>query len=137
MPKPVARDILETCLYVNDLEAAERFYTDIVGLTFVAREKGRHVFFRCGDRMLLLFSPEATDEESADDTIPPHGTRGAGHVAFSIQADELQSWRDHLKAHGVEVEAEVQSGKRGRSLYFRDPSGNSLEVAPPVIWGIE
>jgi catechol 2,3-dioxygenase-like lactoylglutathione lyase family enzyme len=137
MPKPIVRDVLETCLYVDDLEAAERFYTDIVGLTFVAREKGRHLFFRCGDRMLLLFNPEATNEESADDAIPRHGAHGSGHVAFSIRSDELQTWRDHLKTHGVEVETEVQWGDRGRSLYFRDPSGNSLEIAPPVIWGIE
>ena len=127
MPKPFAQDVPETCLYVNDLEAAERFYTDIVGLTFVSREEGRHVFF----------DPETTNEESANNTVPRHGAHGPGHVAFSIRPDELQTWRDHLKTHGVEVETEVQGDDRGRSLYFRDPSGNSLEVTPPVIWGIE
>ena len=137
MPAPFARDILETCLYVDDLEAAEQFYTNVVGLTFVSREEGRHLFFRCGDRMLLLFNPDETDDRTPDDTIPPHGAKGPGHVAFSIRPDELQGWRDHLKSHSVEIETEVEWGTRGRSLYFRDPSGNSLEVGPRSMWGLD
>ena len=49
--------ILETCLYVDDLVRAEEFYRDVLGLTFVSRQEKRQVFFRCGQRMLLLFNP--------------------------------------------------------------------------------
>ena len=52
--------ILETCLYVSDLEAAERFYRDVLGLEFDSRQPGRHVFLRLGTQMLLLFLFNAT-----------------------------------------------------------------------------
>ena len=48
--------ILESALYVTDLDAAETFYTDILGLERIAKADGRHVFFRCGDGVLLLFN---------------------------------------------------------------------------------
>src|SRR3954452_9801181 len=49
--------ILETCLYVDDLVKAERFYHQVLGLAVEGRQEGRHVFFPCGNRMLLLFKP--------------------------------------------------------------------------------
>jgi catechol 2,3-dioxygenase-like lactoylglutathione lyase family enzyme len=48
----------------------------------------------------------------------------------------MDAWRDHLAARGVDIEAEVQWPRGGHSLYFRDPAGNSLELASPRIWGI-
>jgi catechol 2,3-dioxygenase-like lactoylglutathione lyase family enzyme len=138
VPKPAIQDILETCLYVTDLEAAERFYTDILDLTFVSKIDGRHVFLRCGKRMLLLFNAAVTAEvREGLDIAPPHGAIGPGHVAFSIGADDFDMWRDHLTANHVEIEKEIQWDDRGCSLYFRDPSGNSLEVTTPSIWGID
>ena len=62
-------DILETCLYVDDLRAAEHFYRDVLGLVVVRRQTGRHVFFRCGRSMLLIFDPTATAMS------PPPGRR--------------------------------------------------------------
>jgi catechol 2,3-dioxygenase-like lactoylglutathione lyase family enzyme len=50
-----ALTILETCLYADDLVAAERFYRDVLGLQLVNRKAGRHIFFRCGSTMLLVF----------------------------------------------------------------------------------
>ncbi len=127
-----ARCVLETCLYVDDLEAAERFYRDVLGLAFASRQPGRHVFFRCGGQMVLLFNP--AESGKAGQELPPHGTRGAGHVAFSATHDEIASWRDHLERRGVTIEAEVDWPGGGKSLYFRDPGGNSLEIATPEIW---
>ena len=53
-------EVLESALYVSDLPAAEKFYTEILGLTFFSKLEGRHVFLRCGDRMVLLFDAEVT-----------------------------------------------------------------------------
>ncbi len=129
------RRVLETCLYVDDLQAAETFYREVLGLELVARQEGRHLFFRCGDGMLLLFHPEATRDPEGE--VPPHGARGPGHVAFAVSGpEELEAWRRHLEAHGVAVEQEVIWPGGGRSLYFRDPAGNSLELAEPRIWGL-
>ena len=53
-------EVLESALYVEDLTAAEQFYTKVLGLTFYSKLEGRHVFLRCGQRMVLLFNAEAT-----------------------------------------------------------------------------
>lgn len=131
--------VLETCLYASDLAAAERFYRDVLGLAAFAREEGRHVFFRCGAGMLLLFDPARTRAAAGQVggvPVPPHGATGAGHVAFAVPEAELSGWRDRLAAHGVPIEAEVEWPRGGRSLYVRDPAGNSVELAPARIWGI-
>jgi catechol 2,3-dioxygenase-like lactoylglutathione lyase family enzyme len=127
--------VLETSLYVTDLEAAAEFYSDVLGLQAFSEVKGRHAFFRCGDGVVLLFNPSATQEEGGQ--VPPHGAHGAGHVAFAIQASDIPAWREHLSAHGVAVEREVTWPGKGQSIYFRDPAGNSVELATPQIWGFE
>ncbi|HRK35077.1 MAG TPA: VOC family protein [Candidatus Hydrogenedentes bacterium] len=127
-----ATRILETCLYVDDLDAAEAFYRDVIGLEFYAKQEGRHVFFRCGTSMFLLFNPDAT----SDPTLPfgGHGCRGPGHAAFEIGANEVDAWRDYLISKGVQITSETDWPSGGHSLYFDDPSGNVLEVATRSTW---
>ncbi|MDQ3546548.1 MAG: glyoxalase/bleomycin resistance/extradiol dioxygenase family protein, partial [Verrucomicrobiota bacterium] len=43
-------------------------------------------------------------------------------------------WRERLQEAGVAIESEVEWPEGGRSLYFRDPAGNSVELAPPTLW---
>lgn len=133
------RAVLETCLYARDLEAAERFYGDVLGLDVIARAANRHVFFRCGDGVFLVFNPEVT--ESTVTTVggvgvPLHGARGPGHAAFRVCNEEIDAWSERLRARGVAIEAEVLWPQGARSIYFRDPAGNSVELASPRIWGI-
>src|SRR5262245_50920711 len=53
--------IVETAVYADDLAAAEAFYGGVLGLPVIGREAGRHVFFRVGDRdVLLIFNPATT-----------------------------------------------------------------------------
>lgn len=131
---PRARAVLETCLYARDLGAAERFYTGVMGLERMSAVAGRHVFFRCGARVFLVFHPDETRKPGGE--LPPHGPDGAVHVCFAARESEIPAWRAHLRRHGVEVEAEHAWPRGGTSLYFRDPAGNCLEVASPRIWGI-
>jgi catechol 2,3-dioxygenase-like lactoylglutathione lyase family enzyme len=136
--------ILETIVYASDLPAAEAFYRDVLGLELYSRVDGRQVFLRCGRQMLLIFDPAATSKPpvpGARVPVPPHGAHGPGHVCFSASADELIGWRRHLEASGVTIEADFEwpnpvTDKRGRSIYFRDPAGNSVELAEPRIWGL-
>lgn len=133
-----AKSILETCLYVDDLDAAEQFYTSVLGLHVHVREEGRHVFFRCGDAMFLLFDPKTTATSSPNfPKLGPHGAVGPGHAAFRCDEAELDGWRDHLGAHGVTIETEITWPNGGFSIYFRDPAGNSLELATPALWGLD
>jgi len=127
---PVRR-ILETSLYTNDLAQAESFYQNVLGLELFAKETGRHLFFRCGDQMLLLFNPEKT---ALENEVAPHGSHGPGHVAFAVALAELDPWISRLKQHGVEIEKDVFWPGGGRSIYFRDPAGNCLELASPLLW---
>ena len=131
--------ILETALYVGDLDAAEAFYLDVLGLAPITRVEGRHAFFRCGEGVLLLFNAAATEIPPAPDArlpVPPHGARGPGHLCFAASAEEIESWKERLSGHGVAIEADFEWPNGGRSIYFRDPSGNSLEFAERRIWGL-
>jgi catechol 2,3-dioxygenase-like lactoylglutathione lyase family enzyme len=131
--------ILESALYVTDLAKAEAFYREVLGLALVGKIEGRHVFFRCGASILLIFNAEATEVPPAPDAklpVPPHGARGPGHLCFSATAEEIERWKAVLTAKGVAIEADFEWPKGGRSIYFRDPSGNSLEFAEPRIWGL-
>ncbi len=129
------RAVLETCLYVDNLEAAEQFYRDVLGLVLVSRQSGRHAFFRCGRQMVLLFN--AAETEKRGESLPPHGARGPGHVAFAVSLSELEAWRLHLQARKISIEAEIDWPNGGKSIYFRDSAGNSLELGTPQIWGLE
>ena len=130
------QQILETCLYAPDLAAAEAFYSQVLGLEPFARVAGRHVFFRCGATVFLLFNPARTAQAEGAIPVPTHGAHGPGHVAFAIASAELPLWRNHLQQHGIEIEAEITWPAGGQSLYFRDPAGNSIELATPQIWGL-
>ena len=134
------RGVLESCLYAHDLVAAERFFESVLGLELLSHEPGRHVFFRCGSGVVLIFDPSRT---STDQTtvggarIPLHGSHGPGHLAFNVAGEELPEWREHLRKNNIEIESEVNWPNRGRSIYFRDPAGNSIELAAARIWGLE
>ena len=125
--------VLETILYVDDLDAAERFYGDVLGLELDSRKDGLFVFFKCGAGMLLLFEPRAA---SAGRNVPAHGAQGPGHVCFAVAERDLGDWQERLQAAGVAIEQEVGWPRGGRSFYFRDPAGNSLELATPKIWSL-
>lgn len=131
--------VLEAALYVDDLDRAETFYAQVLGLERISRVDDRHVFFRCGQAVVLLFNPAETVKPPAPDArlpVPPHGARGEGHLCFRASEDEIDRWKAHLENHGVLIESEFEWPKGGRSIYFRDPSGNSIEFANPAIWGL-
>ncbi|TKB63224.1 MAG: glyoxalase/bleomycin resistance/extradiol dioxygenase family protein [Mesorhizobium sp.] len=131
--------ILESALYVTDLAAAERFYSGVLGLDPLGKVDGRHLFFRCGDGVLLIFNAEATKVPPPADAklpVPPHGAVGEGHLCFAASADEIPRWKAHLEAKKIAIESEFEWPQGGRSIYIRDPSGNSIEFAEPRIWGI-
>lgn len=130
--------ILEAALYVDDLDAADVFYGGVLGLKRIARAEGRHLFFRCGEMILLLFVATATRQPGGDPAmpVPPHGAEGPGHLCFAASAAEIVDWKYRLEAAEVTIEADFRWPSGGRSIYFRDPAGNSLEFAEPRIWGM-
>jgi catechol 2,3-dioxygenase-like lactoylglutathione lyase family enzyme len=120
------RRVYETVVYAPDLEAATAFYRDVLGL----RQVDDFAFRLDDDGILLLFDPERSSQPNRP--VPSHGARGAGHVAFSV--DELEPWRERLREHRVELEHEHEWQRGGRSLYVRDPAGNSVELVEGDLW---
>ncbi|KUF11318.1 bleomycin resistance protein [Pseudoponticoccus marisrubri] len=128
--------VLEAALYVDDLDAAEAFYGGVIGLDRITRVDGRHVFFRCGEGVLLTFIAAATEVPPDPDAlpVPPHGARGPGHVCFAVPAERLDALARHLAAHDVAIESDFHWPHGPRSIYVRDPAGNSVEFADPALW---
>ncbi len=125
--------VLETSLYVSDLERAAAFYRDTLGLRMIGEfDKQRGIAFRVGPSILLLFRADATRKPGE---VPAHGSSGQGHAAFRVAPEQIPVWRELLKKRGVAIETEVEFDPScPPSLYFRDPDGNSLEIAVSGIW---
>jgi catechol 2,3-dioxygenase-like lactoylglutathione lyase family enzyme len=134
---PSIERILETALYVDDLDRATAFYRDVMGLR-VLDSGPRLVAMDAGHAsILLLFKRGATlagADLGAEGRIPPHDGGGPVHFAFAIRAEELPGWERHLQDHGIDIESSTRWARGGTSLYFRDPDGHSVEVATPGVW---
>lgn len=132
-----AKAILETVIYAGDPQEAGRFYKCVFGLEEVQSIDGRFEFLRCGGQMLLIFNPEATRDPAHQSGIPAHGADGAGHLCFRAEdAAELDRWRARLEELGTPIEREQLWKNGARSIYLRDPAGNSVEIAEAAIWGL-
>jgi catechol 2,3-dioxygenase-like lactoylglutathione lyase family enzyme len=126
--------LLETCLYHDTAEAAEveRFYVEVLGLRLVARWPDGMVF-RVGAGVLLLFDRELLAERSGP--ISDHGTTGPGHACLAAGgAADYEAWMGRLEREGVEVTHEHAWSDARRSIYFKDPAGNLLEIADGDLW---
>ena len=132
MPTIRPSRIFETVLYAEDLAAAEQFYRNAVGLE-VIRRGDLAVVFRCGGGVLLIFDPRKSRVPARD--VPSHGSSGVGHIAFAAKPEELNAWRKQLREAGIPIELEMDWEEGGCSIYFRDPAGNVVELAPPTLWG--
>ena len=138
MPRATPRvsQILETSLYVDDLERSRAFYERVLGFVTIFHDERMCAMEVPGEQVLLLFRHGKTDQPAPGPGgfIPPHHGRGALHVAFAIPFGELTAWEEHLARQDITVESRLRWPKGGTSLYFRDPDGHSLEVATPGLW---
>lgn len=135
MTRPQFGATLESALYAEDLAAAEAFYGDLLGLPVIARKPGRHVFFAVGASVLLVFDPRATALPSGGGPpVPAHGATGPGHYCFAVAGDALDAVRALLEQARLAIEADFIWPNGARSIYVRDPAGNSIEFADPALW---
>jgi catechol 2,3-dioxygenase-like lactoylglutathione lyase family enzyme len=135
---PALGRVLETALYVDDLERADAFYEQVLDLKTLSQDTRFRAYDVGGTNVLLLFLRGATLEtvQMPGGTIPPHDGHGALHVAFAIGADDLAAWELRLGGRGIAIEGRTDWPRGGRSIYFRDPDGHLLELATPGLWAI-
>jgi catechol 2,3-dioxygenase-like lactoylglutathione lyase family enzyme len=133
---PKLNGILETSLYVDDMDRAAAFYEEVLGLATLANDSRFRAYDVAGREVLLLFLRGATLETVTlpGGTIPPHDGQGGLHIAFAIAAADLGSWEERLAGHGIEIEGRTRWSRGSESLYFRDPDGHLLEFATPGLW---
>ncbi len=132
--------ILETCMYAEDLEAAAKFYGDMLKLELISWEENRHIFYKCGGGMLLIFNPGHTSAEQTfvnGSPVPLHGAKGPGHLALAVEENDIPQWKERLISYNIEIESEVNWPNGCHSIYFRDPSGNSVELVSSGLWGMD
>lgn len=125
--------ILETCLYVNDLEKARQFYSEVMKFKEIHYLPNRHLFYRVGKSVLLFFNPEATKKETQ---LPSHWGGGRQHIAFGVPPEEYEHFKARIQQANLPILHE-EEWKRGKSFYFLDPNGLLVEIAQPQIWGFE
>jgi catechol 2,3-dioxygenase-like lactoylglutathione lyase family enzyme len=105
----------------------------VLGLQLLEQPTELSAAFRLGDGgVLLLFDPVRSSVPGRP--VPSHGATGAGHVAFAVEVGTLDAFAEALRRAGVAIEQEITWSEGGRSVYVRDPAGNSVEVVDGEAW---
>lgn len=135
---PAVSGVLETALYVADLERSQRFYEDVLGFATLVGDARFRALRVTGKQVLLLFKRGASLQAMTvpGGVIPGHDGGGTLHLAFAIDAAEWDPWRQRLAGHGVALESTVRWPRGGQSLYFRDPDQHLVELVTPGCWPI-
>ena len=126
---PTVDGVLETSLYVEDLERSSSFYTSLFGFEVMVADARLHALAVPGKHVLLLFRKRASLNMDT-----PHDGDGRLHLAFSIAKDALADWESRLNELAISIESRVTWPRGGQSLYFRDPEQHLLELVTPGCW---
>ena len=135
---PKLDGLLETALYVADLDRARAFYVDVLGGTILLDSSRLLALGINGTSVLLLFHAGSTSAPlpTPGGLVPGHGASGEQHLAFAIAADAMPAWLTRLGEAGVAIESRVTWPRGGESVYVRDPDGHSVELVTPGLWAI-
>lgn len=113
-----------TVIYVRDLAAMRRFYEDVLGFELIRELSPRWIEYRVGANTLALAIPGLT----AKDAPVPRGS-AALQLAFKVARDDVDACAKELQRRGIALVAPPTDQPFGhRTLFFRDPDGNLLEV---------
>ena len=132
MSTPSITGIVEAALYVDDVPRAVEFYKTVLGFETIELDE-RLTAMSVGGRQVLLVCKRGASVNVAH---IPHDAVGQQHIAFSASESEMDAWAAWLRAHGVTIDRDRRWDRGGRSLYFRDPEGHTLEVASPGVWTV-
>lgn len=135
---PQLSGILETAVYVEDMDRSIRFYQEVMQFHKLIGDERFCALQAAQQQVLLLFKKGASTQPVVIEggTIPPHDGSGQTHLAFAISAQELGPWERWFEQHQVVIESKVRWERGGQSIYFRDPDGHLLELVTPGCWAI-
>ncbi|EED21678.1 conserved hypothetical protein [Talaromyces stipitatus ATCC 10500] len=151
-PPPISH-ILETCLYVRDIEASTNFYKSALNMEPFLNSP-RVTAFNLGSTTLLLFKLGSTQEDITINTekshgiIPSHGPKDSNilnevqrrnslnqHFCFAVKSpQDVEEWHKHFQNRGVRVLGTMDWELGGKSVYFEDPDGHVGEIGSRGIW---
>ncbi len=123
-PRTAVRALGEVALRVSDLDLMRRFYAGVLGLE-VLGESAEGVLFRVapgygGHTQVLALFDRRLPLNAAETTLD--------HLAFTIDPADFEAECRRLEAAGLALEQRTHAWVHWRSLYFRDPEGNEVEL---------
>jgi catechol 2,3-dioxygenase-like lactoylglutathione lyase family enzyme len=123
-PFRAIRAIDYTVIFVRDMAAMRRFYEDVLSFAVARELSPGWIEYRLGGNTLALARPGRT----ATDARTPQGSASL-QLAFRVSAHEVDACADELVKHSVALLSPPTDQPFGhRTLFFRDPDGNLLEV---------
>jgi catechol 2,3-dioxygenase-like lactoylglutathione lyase family enzyme len=133
---PKLAGILETSLYVADLQQSIAFYQKVFCFEVLYSDHRMCAMAVRAGQVLLLFlkGASAKGSQASGGFVPGSDGEGHLHLAFSISKESLGGWKDSLQAMDIPIESTVYWPAGGTSLYFRDPDQHVLELATPGLW---
>jgi catechol 2,3-dioxygenase-like lactoylglutathione lyase family enzyme len=123
-PFQAIRAIDYTVIFVRDMTAMRRFYEDVLCLSLQRELSPYWLEYQLGGNTLALARPSLT----ASDAPTPAGS-AALQLAFKVSAADVDACADELMRQGVTLVSPPTNRAFGhRTLFFRDPDGNLLEM---------
>jgi len=118
---PPAFGIRHVALFVPDLDAAERFWVDVMGYTVEWRPDPDNVYLCSGADNLALHRGSKTDFT---------GSQRLDHFGLAVPTPEaVDEWASHLETHGIALQAQPRTHRdASRSLYFHAPDGTLVQI---------
>lgn len=135
---PSLTGVIETAIYVDDLDRASHFYEALFGLELLDGDSRLRAYGVGGRSVFLIFKRGASNStmEFPFGKIGPHDGSGPLHFAFAIAVEDLGAWEERLAEKKIPIESRVHWPRGGTSIYFRDPDQNLVELATPGMWAI-
>ena len=127
--RTVVRGLGEIAFRVNNLDAMQKFYEDVIGLPLMTRFPNS-AFFKIADgygghaQVLALFDRSQNPGYRGTDA----STSTIDHIAFEIPLADFADELKRLRGMGLQVETAEHTWVHWRSLYVTDPEGNQVEL---------